>query len=135
MEILKLWNSVLPFHGFQPFADDTDFGMGQFRAVDLGLDGSRAGQHTRWSSQALLQLSQASSIVLPSQGVGGPFSQVLQTVRGWASSPALKPSRLAHLYLYHQSQLHCVAQAMQCAVPALLNAIASERAALGLPLS
>jgi hypothetical protein len=51
------------------------------------------------------------------------------------SSPALTPSRLVQPYLCHQSQLHCVAQAMQCAVLALLSAIASERAGLGLPLS
>ena len=32
-----------PLHTFQPFIDDTDFGVGQLRALSVGLGGSRAG--------------------------------------------------------------------------------------------
>jgi hypothetical protein len=41
MEILQLWDSnTAPFTRSQPFADDIDFGLGQFRALDLGLGGT-----------------------------------------------------------------------------------------------
>jgi hypothetical protein len=35
MEILQLW--IWPIHSSQPFTDDVDVELGQFRALDLGL--------------------------------------------------------------------------------------------------
>lgn len=46
MEILKPWISrTCPFICFIHFTDDTDFRVGQFKALDLGLRGSLGGQH------------------------------------------------------------------------------------------
>lgn len=43
--------------------------------------------------------------------VHGPLSQVLQTMRDWASFPAFIPSGPALLCLCHQGELHCDTQA------------------------
>jgi hypothetical protein len=108
-----------PFHEFQPFADDIDFEVSQFRAQDLGLANSWAGSPlSKPPGQALWHCSSyatqschrkvAGSALLLSCPQGGfnsthtsrasclgclvrvqaPVSQVLQPVRGWASSPA-----------------------------------------------
>lgn len=135
-----------PFTCPNHFADDTDFGVDQFRGMDLGLGWSACqlslSHTTRASSPALLWLghpmlpSAEGRVSSPVFMLSGHFTHThaskvnatvlpsqVQPVRGWDGSPALTPSGLVHLYLCHQGQLHCIAQG-RC--QALQSAIASN---------
>lgn len=144
-----------PFTCPNHFADDTDFGVDQFRGMDLGLGWSACqlslSHTTRASSPALLWLghpmlpSAEGRVSSPVFMLSGHFTHThaskvnatvlpsqVQPVRGWDGSPALTPSGLVHLYLCHQGQLHCIAQG-RC--QALQSAIASNGARLALSCS
>jgi hypothetical protein len=76
-----------PFHTSQPFEDDRDGGVGQLKAINLGLGGSCAGQ-----------LDSSPYPLHPSEFFNTAFlgHPVLPLAGDRVSSPALMPSRLDH---------------------------------------
>lgn len=83
----------------QPFADDKDFWMGQFRVLDVGLGGSWASQDC-WLS--LICTTRTNTLTL--LWLGHPM---WTSAGGRDSSPILMPLETGHLRPHFQSQLHC----------------------------
>lgn len=86
-----------PFHMLQQFKDEVNFGIGQLKALDLGLGGSWVDQPT--SSPAPHHQGQ-----LPSTALASP--SMLQQEGSKASPPGLMHSGPTHPYPPLQSQLY-----------------------------
>jgi hypothetical protein len=88
--------------------------------------------HVIWACSPSLMPPEPAPLCCPDKR-WGPLAQMLQTVRGWASSLALTPWGPAYQSLCHQDQLHYVAQVRCWACSP--SAKASDRVGLGLLLS
>ena len=104
-----------PFHLSQPFADDIDFGVCQFRALDLGL-GRNSGE-----SPIALPYQHPRSIFPALLWLGHPL---LPMAGGRVSSPVLCP--WSWLIQIHPSREAPMLSSQACSWPTLPSATACE---------